>query len=125
VQMGTAFLPCPESGLAACYRAALARATETDTELTRAFSGRPARGIVNRFLAEMRAADGAGDIAAFPMQNALTRPLRTAAAAQGRAEFLSLWAGQAAALAMAEPAATVVARIAGQARATLQRAANQ
>lgn len=89
VQMGTAFLACAEAGIAPAYRAALAAACETDTDLTRAFSGRPARGVVNRFMHD--AEDAA---LPFPLQNALTRPMRTAAARAGRAEMLSLWAGQ-------------------------------
>lgn len=119
VQMGTAFLSCPESGIAACYRAAIREAHETGTCITRAFSGRPARGLVNRFLVEMQAAEAADEVAPFPLQNALTRPLRSAAAARNRPEFLSLWAGQAARLARAEPAAALVARVAREARAAL------
>jgi nitronate monooxygenase len=88
-QLGTAFLACAESGVSPAYRAALAAATERDTRVTRAFSGRPARGVVNRF---MREAEDAS--LPFPLQNGLTRPMRTAAAAAGRADLLSLWAGQ-------------------------------
>lgn len=96
VQMGTAFLCCPESGVPAAYRDALFAADEESTTVTVAFSGKPARGIVNRFTREM---DGpATPIAAFPIQNALTRPLRTAAAKRGKSEFLSLWAGQGASM---------------------------
>ena len=92
VQMGTAFLSCPESGVPAAYRDALFAADEDSTMVTTAFSGKPARGIANRFTREM---DGSSTpIAAFPIQNALTRPLRAAAGNCGRHEFLSLWAGQ-------------------------------
>ena len=92
VQMGTAFLTCEEAGIAPCYKDAILNSTEDQTRITRAFSGRPARGIANRMLTEY--AEGEQDILPFPLQNALTRPLRTEAARQGRSEFLSLWAGQ-------------------------------
>ena len=94
VQMGTAFLVCEEAGICEAYRQAILTAREDQTRVTRAFSGRPARGIVNRFMTEVESAAGADSILPFPHQNALTRPLRSAAAKQERAEFLSLWAGQ-------------------------------
>jgi nitronate monooxygenase len=88
VQMGTAFLTCDETGAPGAQRDAILAAEETDTALTRAFSGRYARGIVNRFMTEM------DDPMPFPWQNVMTRPMRTAAAKAGKAEYLSLWAGQ-------------------------------
>ena len=109
VQLGTAFLTCEEAGVPDAYKDAILGAHEDGTRLTRAFSGRPARGIVNRFMTEIEAA---GAILPFPLQNALTRPLRTAAAKQGRAEYLSLWAGQGVRLARRERAADLVARLA-------------
>ena len=109
VQLGTAFLTCHEAGVAEAYISALMQAGEDATRVTRAFSGRPARGIVNRFMAEVDA-DG-GDIPAFPIQNVLTRALRTAAARQGRAEFLSLWAGQGLRLARRQSAAELIERL--------------
>ena len=110
VQMGTAFLTCHEAGIPEVYKEAILRAREDETCLTRAFSGRPARGIVNRFMTEIDRTPGS--ILPFPLQNALTRPLRSAAARQGRAEFLSLWAGQAVRLARRQSAADLVARLA-------------
>jgi nitronate monooxygenase len=107
VQMGTAFLTCDEAGVPENYKRAILQARENDTRITRAFSGRPARGIVNRFMNEI----GEEDILPFPLQNALTRPLRTAAAKQGKAEFLSLWAGQGLRLARRGPAGELVARL--------------
>jgi nitronate monooxygenase len=91
-QLGTAFLACPESGASPAYQAALLRARGDPTVLTRAFSGRAARGLANTFTA--RAAREEEAILPYPLQNALTRPMRTAAARQGEAELLSLWAGQ-------------------------------
>jgi nitronate monooxygenase len=110
VQMGTAFLTCDEAGIPEAYKQAILGAREDATRLTRAFSGRPARGIVNRFMTEVEG--DAGAILPFPLQNTLTRPLRAAAGKAGRAEFLSLWAGQGVRLARRQPAADLVARLA-------------
>jgi nitronate monooxygenase len=110
VQLGTAFLTCDESGIPEAYKQAILNAHEDQTRMTRAFSGRPARGIMNRFMREMDSAQEEV-IQYFPLQNALTRPLRKAAAEQGRAEFLSLWAGQGVRLARRQPAAELIARL--------------
>jgi nitronate monooxygenase len=112
VQMGTAFLTCDEAGIPEIHKRAILQARENDTRITRAFSGRPARGIVNRFMNEIREED----ILPFPLQNALTRPLRTAAAKRGEAEFLSLWAGQGLRLARRGPAGELVARLLAEIR---------
>lgn len=105
VQCGSAFLLSPEAGTAAPHRAALARSGET--AVTRAFTGRRARGIVNAF---MRAHPDAP--AAYPYVHHLTAPLRAAARAAGDAERINLWAGTGFAAARPEPAADVVARLA-------------
>ncbi len=122
VQLGTAFLTCHEAGVPAAYRDAILQAHESDTAITRAFSGRPARGIVNRF---MRTTEAANAILPFPLQNVLTRPLRTAAAKQGRAEYLSLWAGQGVRMARRQGAGALVARLAEETEVTLQRFCGQ
>lgn len=114
--LGTAFLLADESGIAPAYRAVLQSERVHETVLTRAFSGRTARGIANRLIRELRDPD---DLAPYPFQNAMTRDIRNAAAAAGDAEFLALWAGQAASLARAEPAAQIVSRLAREARAAL------
>jgi nitronate monooxygenase len=119
VQMGTAFLTCEESGIPDAYKAAILGAHEDETRLTRAFSGRPARGIINRFMTEVERDDAASAILPFPLQNALTRPLRNAAASQGRAELLSLWAGQGVRLARRQRAAELVARVVKEAERVL------
>lgn len=121
VQMGTAFLTCPESGIPSAYKDAILAAHEDQTQITRAFSGRPARGIVNRFMREVEPADGSGRILPFPLQNALTRPLRNAAAKAGKAEFLSLWAGQGVRLAKRESAAALVARFVKETSEAIER----
>lgn len=93
VQLGTAFLACAEAGTSAAYRAALVQTTSPKpTVLTRAFSGRTARGIRNTLAAEM--AEHAADFLPFPAQNAFTRDIRAKAAEVGNPEYLSLWAGQ-------------------------------
>lgn len=114
VQMGTAFLASPESGAHPLYKAALRAGSDESTVITRAFSGRPARGLANRFAEEMHA--HAAEVAPFPVQNALTRDIRQAAARQDRPEFLSMWAGQAASLATTQPAAEIVRATIEQAR---------
>lgn len=123
VQMGTAFLTCHEAGVPDAYKAAILGAREDQTRLTRAFSGRWARGIVNRFMTEVERDASAGAILPFPLQNALTRPLRNAAAARGRAEFLSLWAGQGVRLARRQSAASLVARLATETEAVVRQLA--
>jgi nitronate monooxygenase len=120
VQMGTAFLVADECGIAEAYKQAVLGAREDATRVTRAFSGRPARGIVNRFMTEVESADPEA-ILPYPHQNALTRPLRNAATAQGRAEFLSLWAGQGVRLARRMPAAALVREIADDMRTVIER----
>lgn len=92
VQMGTAFLTTEECPIHPKYREVLLEQEKDNTRLTRAFSGRLARGIRNRFLEEMEAID----VPDYPIQNALTRPLRQAASVQSRTEFMSLWAGESA-----------------------------
>jgi nitronate monooxygenase len=87
VQMGTAFLACREAGTSEPYRKMLRG--DRITRTTRAFSGRFARGIENRFMRELDPAS----ILPFPVQNKFTRDIRSASAAAGSADFLSLWAG--------------------------------
>ena len=96
VSVGTAFLSTTESAVSDAYKQALAAPGSRSTGITRVFSGRPARGVRNRYMDEMRAFETAAP--GYPVTNALTRDMRQAASRQGRAEFLSLWAGQAAPL---------------------------
>ena len=123
VQMGTAFLATDEAGAAECYKQALVSAREDSTRVTRAFSGRPARGIVNRFMEEVERHPPA--ILPFPLQNTLTRPLRTAAAKAGRAEFLSLWAGHGSRMARRVPAAELMSRLVSETDAVVGRLASR
>ena len=109
VQLGTAFLVCPEAGTAPAHREALGRARQT--VVTRAFSGRPARGIRNRFTDAFERLDAAP----FPEQQRLTAELRATAAAAGRADLMQMWAGQGAPLVRAMPAAALVETLAREA----------
>jgi nitronate monooxygenase len=115
-QCGTAFLRCPESGAHPRYKAALADPRYTATTLTRAFSGRLARGLANQFIRDHQDAP-----AAYPEINNATRPLRAAAAADGDTERMSLWAGQGWRSATEQPAGEIIERLS----ATTQRAATE
>mgnify|MGYP003945752759 FL=1 len=103
-QLGTAFLATPESGASAVHKQALTNPLYTRTELTRAFSGRPARGLVNRFMRE----HGRYAPAAYPEVHHLTSPLRKKAAAAGDAQGMALWAGQGHRMAREMPAGQLV-----------------
>jgi nitronate monooxygenase len=106
VQLGTAFLPCPESGAPAPHKQALLSAKQDTTVITRAFSGRPARGLTNRFIAM---ASGKEEfILPFRQQNDFTRPMRNAAGQKGVADYISLWAGQGVTRSRQMPAAALM-----------------
>ncbi len=107
VQIGTAYLLCPESTISPLYRAALKKAEGHDTVLTNVFTGRPARGILNRIVREV--GPMSADAPAFP--NA-TLPLRLKAEAAGSADFTSLWSGQAPQFASERSAAEVTRALA-------------
>jgi nitronate monooxygenase len=112
VALGTAFLLADECPLSGAYRDALAAGAAHDTVLTAGFSGRWARGLANRFTRETQALAERGGLPDFPLPNAMTRPLRQAAARAGDAQALSLWAGQGLPLARRAPAAEIVRRLA-------------
>ena len=118
-QLGTAFILAPEAATADAHRRAIAGGGET--ALTRAFTGRTARGIVNRFQREHSVAAPLG----YPDVHHVTAPLRSAARERGDADGFHLWAGQAHALAEAVPAGELVRRLAAEARAALQQAARR
>jgi nitronate monooxygenase len=112
-QLGTTFMLTPEAGTSAAHREALRG--DRPTALTRAFTGRTARGIENRFMHE----HGAAAPVAYPEVHHLTAPLRAAARDAGDAEGFHLWAGQAYALAREQPAGELVEELATEARAQL------
>jgi nitronate monooxygenase len=107
VQLGTIFLRCPEAGTRPAHRAALADPRFTATAVTRAFTGRRARGLVNAFMLDHPDAP-----AAYPQVHFLTGPLRAAAAAAGDADRLHLWAGQAYRSAAGRPAGEIIEQLA-------------
>ena len=109
-QLGTAFLVTPESGASPLHKQALTDARFPHTELTRAFSGRPARGLVNRFLRE----HGPHAPAAYPQVHFLASGLRRAAAAAGDPHGMALWAGQGHRLARELPAGRLVEVLAAE-----------
>ena len=102
VQLGTAYLLCPEANVSFLYREALQHLTDNGTVLTNLFSGRPARGILNRYLQESGPISGAAP--RFPYAAGLVAPLRTASERGGSAAYMQMWAGQAAGLARSKPA---------------------
>lgn len=106
VQLGTAFLVSPECGASPAYKNAVLNVKSDTTVITRAFSGRPARGLRNEFIARLEGREAA--ILPFPLQNSLTRPMRAAAARRGEAGFLNLWAGQGVTRARSLPARELV-----------------
>ncbi len=109
VQVGTAFLATDESGAHPAHKHALRGEGAKVTVLTRLFSGRTARGIPNALTREL--AEHEHDVPHYPVQSALTQPLRAAAADQGRADLLALWSGQSAPLAKARDAQAVLAEL--------------
>jgi nitronate monooxygenase len=108
-QLGSAFLTCPEAGTPEAYRRAILAAREDTTVITRAFSGRPARSLLNTFISKVEGKEKI--ILPFPLQNALTRPMRTAAAKLGKSGYLSLFVGQGVTRARALPAAELISRL--------------
>ena len=109
VQVGTAFLATAESAAPAIHRERIRAALPSDTVLTRAMSGRLARGLPNH---AVRAIESSGAGASFPLQNILTGVFRRAASEAGRPELLSLWMGQSAGLSRSDRAVEVFAELA-------------
>jgi nitronate monooxygenase len=116
-QIGTGFLATAESGASQMHKAALRSPAARTTVLTRLFSGRPARGILNDLVRELASVED--DVPGYPFQNALMRPIRSAAYAQDDAEHASLWAGQAANLATGQAAGDYLAALIAEARTAL------
>lgn len=110
VQVGTAFLCCPEASTSALHRTALMSDAAHHTELTTLFSGRPARGIVNRLMRTLGPLNTAAP--AFPLATAAVAPLRAHFEALGRTDCTPLWSGQNASGCRAAPAAELLAELA-------------
>jgi len=117
VQVGTAYLQSPEALIGPLHREALAQARDDRTVLTNVFTGRPARGLINRIIRET--GPMSADAPAFPLATAAIGPLRKAAEGAGSGDFSPLWAGQAAPLAKPMPAGELTRKLAGDAEALL------
>jgi nitronate monooxygenase len=118
VQVGTAFLACDESAASSLHREQLRTLGARNTVLTRSFTGRLARGIRNRFVDEMHLVEE--NVPPYPVQAWLTAQLKQAALSQGRADILSLWSGQSAALLRHRKAKELLASLVSQASAVLR-----
>jgi nitronate monooxygenase len=92
VQMGTAFLTCIESGAHKLHKEGILHAKEDQMVLTRAFSGKWARGINNKFISDFK--NHEESVPHFPVQNTLTQHIRKAASSQNNSDYMSLWSGQ-------------------------------
>jgi nitronate monooxygenase len=122
-QLGTAYLFCPEARISAVHARALRKASDDCTRITNAFTGRPARGILNRAMAET--GPMAEDAPAFPLAAAAWAPLRAKAEAMDSGDFTPLWAGQAVALGCEMPAGELTRKLAAETAALAQRLSMQ
>jgi nitronate monooxygenase len=121
VQIGTAYMFCPESRILPPHRAALKAASDDGTVMTNVMTGRPARGIVNRVMREI---GPLSDVAPeFPLAAGALAPLHAKAQAQGSGDFSSMWAGQAASLGRETPARELTGKLAEEAQALMKRMA--
>jgi nitronate monooxygenase len=118
-QIGTAYLFCPEAEVSTLHRDRLRRAKDDETVLTNVFTGRPARGLINRLIAEVGPI--AEDAPEFPLAAAAVAQIRSAAEANGSSNFTSLWAGQAAALGKDLPAGELTLALAHDALQIIRR----
>ncbi|MEE8172310.1 MAG: nitronate monooxygenase family protein, partial [Alphaproteobacteria bacterium] len=117
VQIGTAFLACPETEIHPVHRALLLQARGETTQMTRTLSGRPARAIVNRYIAEM--SESASELLPFPLQYSLMGPLNAASRKRDSSDLMVMWAGQGAALSQPLPAGELLVKLADDARAVI------
>ncbi|SFE51261.1 NAD(P)H-dependent flavin oxidoreductase [Alteribacillus iranensis] len=122
VQMGTAFLTCTESGASSAHKQAVMETSEEKTVLTRAFSGKWARGIQNSFIANSRNIES--QLPGFPVQNILTKHMRKIAGEELNTDYMSLWSGQSPRLAEPSTAAELINRVMEEAKDTVQRLSN-
>ena len=119
VQIGTAFMRCPEAATSDLQRKALAAASDVGTRVTRTLTGRPARALANRYVREMSGFDES-DLPDYPLIRGLAGPLGAAAAKSGSDDFSTMWAGQASALGREMPAGELVMTLMDEASAVLK-----
>jgi len=119
VQLGTAYLFCPEAKISPAHRRALHTARESDTALTNLFTGRPARGIGNRIMRELGPISALAP--AFPLAGGALAPIRAISEPQGNSDFSNLWSGQALRLGVELPAAQLTQKLAQEALALIGR----
>ena len=119
VQIGTAFLTTEEAGAPEVHKNVLMDADGSDTRPTRAFSGRPARGVINRYMDALEPHED--ELPDFPLMNTLTGPLRKASTAANSPDMLSLWSGQAVGLNRRGTVAETVERLVAETRSVLER----
>jgi len=113
VQIGTAYLRCPEAQISPLYRQALKGTSDNDSAITNVFTGRPARAIVNRFIREVGPMSDI--VPKFPFAAAVLAPLRAKSEMAGSADFTPLWSGQSARLSRELPAADLTKQLASEA----------
>lgn len=118
VQIGTAYLLCPEAKISPVHRQALRKSKDTETVFTNVFTGRPARGIVNRLIREV--GPMSDDAPEFPLAAAALLPLRSKSETAGSSDFTPLWSGQAARLSREIPAAQLTKHLAQETLEKLQ-----
>jgi nitronate monooxygenase len=119
VQIGTAFMLAPEARTSALHRAALKQANDNSTTLTNVFTGRPARGIVNRYVREV--GPMSPDAPQFPLAAGASQPMRAAGEARGTADFTPLWSGQAPTFAREMPTGELMAALVKETEAVMKR----
>jgi nitronate monooxygenase len=120
VQIGSAYLHCPEAKISPMHRAALESSGDAGTALTNLMTGRPARGVFNRVMREI---GPMGEAPEFPLAGGALAPLRAKAEAAGSGDFSPMWSGQAAALGRAMPARELTQTLVAEAQAELRRLA--
>jgi nitronate monooxygenase len=121
VQVGSAYMHCPESTVLPPHRAALSSAHDDGTAVTNLMTGRPARGFINRVMREIGPINSIAP--EFPLAGGALAPLHAKAQAQGSGDFSSMWAGQAAALGRELPAREVTIKLATEAQGLMRRMA--
>jgi nitronate monooxygenase len=112
VQMGTAFVTSLESGAKEQHKSAILNSKETDPVITSAFSGKPARGVENKFITNMKQHEP--QLPDYPIQNSMTQAIRKEAAIQNKPEYMSLWSGQNTRQSQSKPADQIITDIVSQ-----------